>query len=78
LKAVAVPALFMLRALVTCVFVAVIVKLPVTVRLAAVTFPRVVNPVVCVKLPRTVRSFRTVKLFVDVVESTFRSPWTLL
>jgi hypothetical protein len=78
LSAVAVPALFILRALVTWVLVAVTVKLPVTVKLAAVTFPRVVTPVVCVRFPRKVESLRTVNVFVDVLENTFRSPATLL
>ncbi len=73
-----VPALLMLRALVTWVLVAVIVKLPVTVRLAAVTFPRDVRPVVCVRFPKKEASLRTVSVFVDVLENTFRSPATLL
>jgi hypothetical protein len=77
LRAVAVPALLILRAFVTCVFVAVIVKLPVTVKFVAVTLPRVVRPVVCVKFPYIEVSPLTIKFWVDIVDNTFRSPATL-
>jgi hypothetical protein len=75
---VVVPALLMLRALVTWVFVAVTVKFPVTVRLAAVRLPNVWYPTVAVRFPDRVVSPRTVRFCVDVVDNTFRSPWTLL
>jgi hypothetical protein len=51
LRAVVVPALLMLKAFVTCVLVAVIVKLPVTVRLAAVRLPKVAYPTVDTRFP---------------------------
>lgn len=73
-----VPALLMLRALVTWVLVAVIVKFPVTTRLAAVTFPKLWNPAGAERFPERVVSPRTVRFWVDVVDNTLRSPATLL
>jgi len=78
LRAVAVPALLMLSAFVTWVLVAVIVKLPVTVRLAAVRLPKAWYPTVAVRFPDRVVSPRTVRFCVNAVDNTFRSPWTLL
>jgi len=74
---VVVPALLMLRAFVTWVLVAVIVKLPVTSRLPTVTFPKLWNPAVAVRFPERVVSPLTVRFCVNVVESTLRSPATL-
>jgi hypothetical protein len=51
----------MLRAFVVCVLVAVIVKLPVTRRLAAVRFPKLWNPAVAERFPYRVVSPRTVR-----------------
>jgi hypothetical protein len=56
----------------------VTVKFPVTVRLAAVRLPNVWYPTVAVRFPDRVVSPRTVRFCVDVVDNTFRSPWTLL
>jgi hypothetical protein len=78
LSAVAVPELLMVREFVVCVFVAVIVKFPVTTRLEAVTFPKLWNPDGAKRFPYRVVSPRTVRFCVDVVDNTFRSPWTLL
>jgi hypothetical protein len=61
LNAVAVPELFMVREFVVCVFVAVMVKLPVTTRLEAVTFPKLWNPDGAERFPYRVVSPRTVR-----------------
>jgi energy-converting hydrogenase Eha subunit A len=68
----------MLRALVTWVLVAVIVKLPVTTKLPTETFPRLWRPFIAVRFPFRVVSLLTTSVFVDVLENTFRSPAMLL
>jgi hypothetical protein len=78
LRAVAVPKLFILREFEICVFVAVTVKFPVTVRLPATTLPKVTTHDVATSPPSKMAPFLTVRVLVDVPEYTLRSPATLL
>ncbi len=68
----------MLRAFVTCVLVAVIEKLPVTVRLAAFRLPKLWIPAGAKIFPTMAMSPLTTRESVDVLVNTFRAPWTLL
>jgi hypothetical protein len=77
LRAVAVPELLTERAFVAWVLVAVIMKLPVTVRLLAMTFLKVAVPEFTARLPDRVVSLLTVRAWVEVLEYTLRSPATL-
>ena len=68
----------MVREFVVCVLVAVIVKFPVTSRFPTDTLPKLAKPTVDVIFPKWVVSPLTKRFCVDVVDNTFRSPWTLL
>ena len=75
-RAVAVPELLMVRAFEMDVFVAVMVKTLVTVRLDAIRFWKLADPDT-VRFPVSAVSRRTVRSRVLVTEYTFRSPVTL-